>query len=197
MTPIKFNEGEMRDDLKRLTPQEFIIKYLITQIEYDILIGASEERKASFAEQMKQRTESFVQALKIDEDEEAKWDRKCDFLTPFHPIGLSGRIIVSYDKPVKYRSASGLILAPKSQRKDRTLLPTTGHVMRAAVWSEIEERWVSDLWIGIRVLFNQMSGSAICFDGFPTWNELELGEILAIVEREDINVVEEPLEPMV
>jgi hypothetical protein len=204
LAPIKFNEGEMRDDLKKISSQEFMVKYLITQMEYDILIDASEEKKASFAEQIKQRAETVERELAIDDAEEAKWDRKCDFLTPFHPIGLSGCLLVSYDKPVKYRSQSGIILAPRSQRKDRTLLPTTGHVMRAAVWSDLldapdglPQGWISDEWIGKRVLFNQMSGSAICFNKFPTWIRIEISEVLCIVDREDIDVIEEPLEPMV
>jgi hypothetical protein len=208
LAPIKFNEGEMRDDLKKISSQEFMVKYLITQMEYDILTDASEEKKASFAEQIKQRAETVERELAIDDAEEAKWNRKCDFLTPFHPIGLSGCLLVSYDKPVKYRSQSGIILAPRSQRKDRTLLPTTGHVMRAAIWDErivvnpqsepnVFGGWVSAEWIGKRVLFNQMSGSAICFNKFPTWIRIEISEVLCIVDREDIDVIEEPLEPMV
>jgi len=196
MQPIKFNEGEMQDDFKRLSPEMFMIKYMITQIEYDLMKSGGEERVSSFALDMQQRAEAVDRASALDDIEDSKLKRSCDFLEPFHPVGLSGRVLVGYDIPFENRRKSPLLI-PKKLRTERTLLPTTGHVLRAAIWSEIAQDWVSDSWLGRRVLFNQMSGSAICFTGFPTWNMLELSEILAIVTKEDYQVVEEPLEPMV
>jgi len=201
LNQIKFDEGQMHDDLPKLTLDEFCTKYLITPREYEMLLAAkevgNEERVSAFAEQMKRAVKAVEQQLAIEAKQEQRLDYEC-FIQPLHPVGLSGRVIICYDKPKKKLSEkSKLILPPKSQRTERTLLPTTGHIIRAAVWDELRAKWVSDEWIGKRVLFNQTSGSPICFNNFPTWNELELGEILGIVEKEDAEVQEEELLPMI
>lgn len=189
---LKFNEGEMHDDLKKLNPELFMVKYMITQIEYDMLKSGDEERVNTFAQDMKSRLDSVNRALAADEKQEASLRRDC-FLTPFVQAGLSGRVIVDRDVPVKKRSSIAL---PKSMRTERTLLPTTGHIIKAVV-IDSEGKDHSDEFIGLRILFGQMSGSAICFKGYPTWTQLELAEIMCIVNKEDEEVVEETLEPMV
>jgi len=187
---LRFDEGVMRDDLKKLAPEQFILKYYITCIEYDRLVATQdEERINSFAEEMKQRAEIFNKQIEDDAKQEQSLNREC-FLTPFVPTGITGRVIVSRDQPVKKNSP---ILLPKSLRKDKTLLPTTGHVIKESL--EATDGFCLSL-LGKRVLFSPMSGTAICFKGYPTWIQLELSEILAIVDREDASIVEEELEPL-
>jgi len=188
---LKFNEGEMHDDLKKLSPELFMVKYMITQIEYDMLKSGDEERVNTFAQDMKSRLDSVNRALAADELQDLSLRRDC-FLTPFVPIGLMGRVIADRDVPAKKRSTIAL---PKSMRTEKTLLPTTGHIIKAVVFEG--DRDVSATFLGLRILFGQMSGSAICFKGYPTWTQLELAEIMCIVHKEDEEVVEESLEPMV
>jgi hypothetical protein len=76
------------------------------------------------------------------------------------------------------------------------MLPTTGHIIKAVIVDGNGQN-IGDDYIGMRVLFSPMSGTAICFKGYPTWVELELAEIMAIVNKEDAQVIEETLEPMV
>lgn len=189
----KFNEDEMRDDLLNMVSDDFITKYMITRREYDMqLAGEDEEKVSAFAEEMKQRAEQYTQELARDDKQEASLNREC-FLTPFVPVGITGRVIVNRDRlPTKH---SNLAL-PKSLRKEKTLLPTTGHVIKAMIIRD-DGHWDADILLGKRILFSPMSGTAICFKGFPTWIQLELSEILAIVDKEDVDLIEEELEPMV
>jgi hypothetical protein len=188
---LKFNEGEMHDDLKHMSSDLFMLKYMITQREYDLLKSSGEEKVNDFASEMKQRAESLERVLASDEAQDNTLKREC-FLEPFVTTDR-GRIIVDRDVPVKKRSAIAL---PKSMRTEKILLPTTGHIIRASVFDELNVN-VSKDYVGLRVLFGQMSGSPILFKGFPTWTLLELSEIMCIVEKEDIEVQEEALEPMV
>lgn len=189
---LKFDEGIMRDDLRKLPSEAFILKYMITQREYDLIVDGSDEKVSSFAEEMHQRAELYTRQIDADIAQEDTLRRDC-FLVPFVALGLTGRVIVSRDGPVDKPSKLAL---PKSLRKDKTLLPTTGHVLKAKVFDDAGAEH-SDSFIGKRVLFSPMSGTAICFKGYPTWIQLELSEILAIVPVEDASLVEEELEPMV
>lgn len=191
---LRFDEGKMRDDFKSLTSDDFITKYYITRREYDLMVGGTwdEEKVSAFAEEMKRRTETIEQELARDDKQEASLNREC-FLTPFVPVGKTGRVIVNRDRPPTKHSNLAL---PKSLRKEKTLLPTTGHVIKAMIIRD-DGHWDADILLGKRILFSPMSGTAICFKGFPTWIQLELSEILAIVDKEDVDLIEEELEPMV
>jgi hypothetical protein len=188
---LKFTEGQMRDDLKTLPRFDFIEKYMITNREYQMLQDSTDERKSSFAEEMQQRADLAERQLKAEADQEATLKREC-FLMPFVVSGVTGRVIVQRDGPVDKPSP---LLIPKSMRKDKTLLPTTGHVIKEMLLAEGSSAAPS--LIGRRVLFSPMSGTAICFKGYPTWIQLELSEILAIVNKEDAELQDETLEPMV
>lgn len=184
---IKFTEGEIIDDVLHLTKQEFISKHMITEREYDMIINSGDDEKVSaFAAEMQQRAEFANRQLKADAQQEATLKREC-FLTPFVAEGIIGRVIVARDGPVDKPSA---LLIPKSMRKDKTLLPTTGHVIKETLFGGAS-------LLGKRVLFSPMSGTAICFKGYPTWIQLELTEILAVVNKEDAELQDETLEPMV
>ena len=186
----------MRHDLPRLTQEEFCDKYMVARQEYNMIKFGGEERVNSFVKEMEQRAAAIEQELAADDKQETSLQREC-FLVPYVPIGVTGRVIVSRDVPPKKKSSIAL---PKSMRKEKTLLPTTGHIIVANVWRDNDERGlreVSSEYIGMRVLFGQMSGSAICFKGYPTWIQLEMSEIMAIVLKEDADVIEEELEPMV
>jgi hypothetical protein len=191
---LKFNEGEMRDDLAKMTSDDFIAKYMITRREYDLYLASSDEEDVStFAEEMKARAEIYNKELERDTKQEASLNREC-FLTPFVPVGITGRVIVSRDRPPGKPSALAL---PKSLRKDKTLLPTTGHVIKETLDTLDGTGFPKESLLGKRILFSPMSGTAICFKGFPTWIQLDLNEILAIVDKEDVDLEEETLEPMV
>jgi len=195
---LRFDEGIMRDDLKKLPAEEFILKYMITRREYDLIYGRdNEEKVSSFAEEMKRRGESYDKEIVRDAKQEASLDRPCDFLTPFVPVGITGRVIVSQDHPAKAPSKLSL---PRSLRKDKELLPTTGHIIKHEIVNDVGDDVHGPNgrpWLGMRVLFSPMSGTAICFKGYPTWRLLELSEILCIVDKEDVALIDEELEPMV
>lgn len=194
---LRFDEGIMRDDLKRLSCDEFILKYMITQREYDLMINTSdkdrEERVSGIASEMRQRAEFAERELAADAAQEASLNREC-FLTPFVPVGITGRVIVSRDSPPH---APSKLTIPRIYRKDKTLLPTTGHVIKETITRTDDGPEIAQFLLGQRILFSPMSGTAICFKGYPTWIQLELSEILAIVDKEDADLVEEELEPMV
>lgn len=192
---LRFSEGEMHDDLAKLTRVEFQDKYMITDHEYNMLASATEEKVSSFAEEMKQRAEIADRQLAAEKAQEDTLRRDC-FLTPFVPMGYNGRVIVSRDGPADKPSK---LLIPKSLRKDKTLLPTTGHVIveTIEVQQDATGHWQRLSLLGKRVLFSPMSGTAICFKNYPTWIQLDLAEILAIVNREDVELQDETLEPMI
>lgn len=191
---LKFDEGQMRDDLAKLVSDDFIEKYMITRREYDMMLAAGDEDKvSSFAEEMKQRAAFNEAELARDAKQDASLDRTC-FLTPFTPVDITGRVIVARDRVPEKGSS---IVLPRSYRKDKVLLPTTGHVIKESLYTEGPLGTKAPTLIGKRILFSPMSGTAICFKGYPTWIQLELSEILAIVDREDVDLIEEELEPMV
>lgn len=195
---LKFTEGEMREDLLHMSKAMFIAKYMVAEREYDMLTTTSSEEKiSSFAEEMQQRAAMYNRQLKADAVQESTLKRDC-FLTPFVPINFSGRVIVAHDGPVDKPSQ---LLIPRGMRKDKTLLPTTGHVIKESLNVDFNS-WNSEknqppTLVGRRILFSPMSGTAICFKGYPTWIQLELSEILAIVDKEDAELQDETLEPMV
>lgn len=193
---FKFNEEEMRKDLGLLPSQSFINKYMITQLEYDLLCGASsEEAVNSFAEEMKRQAEFYERGLQTDQAQAATLRREC-FITPFVSLDLIGRVIVDRDEPATPKGARGRLLIPRAMRKEKTLLPTTGHIIKAEVFDS-KGTDVKEHFLGKRILFGQMSGTPICFKQYPTWILLEISEILGWVDKEDVEVIEETLEPMV
>lgn len=190
---LKFSEGEMRDDLKRLTSEDFILKYHIAQREYDMLISTKDEVKVSdFAQEMKQRLEAVERSLALDDAQSATLRRDC-FIEPFVAGSRYGRVIVDRDDPAKLKSKLAL---PMHMRKEKTLLPTTGHIIKAVVF-DAEGRDISPEFLAKRILFGRFSGTPIMFKGYPTWIQLDLGEILSFVNVEDIQVEEEEVAPLV
>jgi hypothetical protein len=197
---LKFDEAEMRRELKLLPASAFMEKYMVTQREYDLLVGSDGEISVNaFAEQMRRQNEFYQRGMDADAAQAASLERKC-FLEPFelHLLGYTGRVIVDRDEPASPKGDVGRLLIPRSLRKEKTLLPTTGHILKAFIVRPDGTPCGPD-FIGRRVLFNQMSGSAICFQNYPTWVLLELSEILCWVPKDaaDAKVTEESLEPMV
>jgi len=193
---IRFDEGVMRDDLHKLPAQAFILKYMITQREYDLLSSSDgEERVNAFAEEMKRQAEFYERGLAADAKQADSLKREC-FITPFVPLGLTGRVIVDRDEPASPRGERGRLLIPRALRKEKTMLPTTGHIIKAVIYDP-EGHDIGKTYVGARVLFSPMSGTPICFNGYPTWIQLELAEVMAIVNKEDAQIQEETLEPMV
>lgn len=189
------SEAEMMDSLHKLTPDEFIEKFRITRREYDWFKAAAnagnEERVSDFAKDIQTKQEGITRALAADDQQDTSLSREC-FITP-----RPGSVIVNRDVPLKPKSK---ILMPPKKDRQRELLPTTGHVIKVGIGADF------DYYGGVashqslqgkRVLFQQMSGQAICFTGYPTWIELTAGEIMGIVEKEDAEVVDVPLEGMV
>lgn len=194
MAKPKFDEGQMMDDLRKMTSAPFCEKYMITSIEYDQLFRHALERAKSpeseevindFAQTMRARREALDRELAADDAQDASLSREC-FIEP-----RPGSVIVSRDVPLKPKST--LLLPPKKDR-NKELLPTTGHVIKIGVGAEAE--YGCEL-LGKRVIFQQMSGQAICFKGYPTWIELTTSEIMGIVQKEDAEVLDTPLEAMV
>jgi hypothetical protein len=192
---FKYDEAQMRKDLRDLPKQKFQEKYLIADAEYDLLNSGSDEHINSFAEQMKRQAEFYERGLQTDKQQADSLRREC-FLTPFVAVGLIGRVIVDRDEPATPKGQKGRLLIPRSLRKEKTLLPTTGHIIKAVVINDRGED-ISQDFLGKRILFGQMSGTPICFKMYPTWIQLELAEILAWVNKEDVEVLEVELEPMV
>lgn len=193
---VKFDEAEMRADLVVLPAVVFQEKYMITQRQYEVM-NSGEAAVNSFAEQMKRQAEFYQRGLDADAAQAASLERKC-FLEPFDLalMGYCGRFLVDRDEPASPKGDRGRLLIPRSLRKEKTLLPTTGHVIKQIVVApdgSVDRK----NYLGKRVLFNQMSGSAICFQQYPVWTLLELAEILCWVPVEDAAVVEEDLSPMV
>jgi hypothetical protein len=194
---LHFTEGELRRDLLDMSKDDFMAKYMVAEREYNMLNNSrpDEEKISAFAEEMQQRADIYNRQLATEKAQEDTLRRDC-FLTPFLPVGVTGRVIVSRDGPVDKPSK---ILIPKSMRTDKTLLPTTGHVIKESICSidGLDGQAGFYTLMGKRILFSPMSGTAICFKGYPTWIQLELTEILAIVNKEDAVLQDETLEPMV
>lgn len=191
---LKFNEQEMRADLARLPVVAFCDKYLITRREYDLL-SENNDAVNTFAVEMKNAALAYERQMSAENNQEQAAERRECFLTPFVHNGMLGRVIVTRDNPKLKKSQANLVL-PKSMRRERTLLPTTGHIIVAKVF-DVNDRDISDEFVGKRILFGQMSGTAICFKNYPNWIQLDLSEILAIIHKEDTEIQEEELEPMV
>jgi co-chaperonin GroES (HSP10) len=115
---------------------------------------------------------------RIDRDIEAKYgipDAKC-FLTP-----TEGRIIVAQDVPV---SPSKIIKIPKQH----LARPTTGRVVAAATGLEH--------WLGKRVVYGMMSGTALQFKNRPAWIVLQEAEIVATIDAEDAEIEQDQPLPL-
>lgn len=193
---FKFDEKEMRRDLTLLPASKFKEKYMIAQAEYDLLTSSDgNEAVNDFAEQMKRQAEFYERGLALDHKQADSLKREC-FLEPFVGFGLTGRVIVDRDEPATPKGDKGRLLIPRSMRKDKTLLPTTGHIIKATIYDQLGGL-VGDSFLGKRVMFGQMSGTPICFNGYPTWIQLELSEILAWVHKEDVEMQDVELDPMV
>jgi hypothetical protein len=192
---IKFSEGEMRDDLLKIPQEEFITKYMVTAHEYRRLYNGRNdpERVSSFAAEMQQRAEMHNRDIAADAKQEQSLRRDCPVEPFVIPVGQRGRVIVSRDSPSVKPSS---IVLPNSLRKERPMLPTTGHIIKATIRDD-QDFDLGPEYVGKRVLFSPMSGTAICFKNYPTWIQLDLSEILALVNIEDIQLVEEELESMV
>lgn len=198
---LKFDEEEMRRDLVLLPAKKFQEKYLIAQLEYDMLTHpeSGEAVVNDWAIQMKRQAEFYQRGLDTDQQQADSLQREC-FLTPFTSQGFIGKVIVDRDEPATPKGAKGRLLIPRSLRKEKTLLPTTGHVIKETIEPRVNPQtgnWEQLSLLGKRILFSPMSGTGICFKKYPVWIQLELSEIMAIVNREDVQIQEEELEPMV
>jgi hypothetical protein len=196
---MKFDEGIMRDDLKKMPSEEFITKYMITQREYDLMSSTRDEETINgFAKEMATKAAFYERGINLDEAQAESLKREC-FIEPYVPIGEMGKVIVDRDEPLLRDSLRSIII-PQRLQKAKTLLPTTGHIIKAVVFKQAPDGSAVDIsnsFMGRRVLFGQMSGSAICFKGYPTWTMLDLAEIMGWVKSEQVEVEEIPLEPMV
>jgi hypothetical protein len=190
---LRYTQDEQFADLRSMTPQAFKEKYMVTQREYDMLIMSDGTVTDSLVKEMQEHSEVIERLTALDTKQEESLKREC-FLEPFVALGLTGRIIVSRDTPVVRESVSKLAL-PRHLRKERERLPTTGHIIRAKVFDS-DGLDVGLNFINKRILFGPMSGTAACFDGYPTWIILDVAEILCIVNKEDAEPIEEPLEPL-
>ena len=189
---LKFDAEEMKRDLRRLTVDEFCDKYLVTKIERSLMLH-DDVKVNDFAQEMQTKLDAIKRVEETDAAQQASLDREC-FLEPI--VGYSGRVIVSRDKPLLRKEQSNLVL-PKSMRKQKEALPTSGRIIKGTIWDSSNGVIVTDQFIGRRVVFSPMSGTALCFNGFPTWIQLEVSELLAFINKEDAELIEEPLEPMV
>jgi hypothetical protein len=189
---LKFDQAEMQQDLHRLPAQAFRDKYMVTTTEYELMIRSDVNVANAFARSMEDHLEVINRLTQKDERQEESLKREC-FIKPFFPNGDSGRIIVSRDQPAKKPAK---IYLPRDMRKQRELLPSTGRVLRALV-VDAAGNDVSQQYIGQRIVFGGMSGTALCFSGYPTWITLDVGEILGLVEKEDVQIIEQELEPLV
>lgn len=192
--PVKYDEKQMREDFRNLPAKVFIDKYLITQREYE-LMHADDEAVNTFAHEMEENAKLIERQMSTEDNQEITAQQRECIIEPCVPLGMQGRLIVSRDYPLVKKSQARLMI-PRTMRREKTLLPTTGHVIKAVIY-DAEGNNVSDQWLGKRILFGQMSGTAICMTGYPTWIQLDLAEVMAFVTREDVDVVEEELEPMV
>lgn len=189
---LHFDEAKMRQDLRMLPASAFQEKYMVTQIEYELMFQSDGESTNTLLKAIQDHTEAIERLTAQDKAEDEGLQREC-FIEPYVAFGLSGRLIVSRDQPVLPKAVSKLAL-PRHLRKERERLPTTGHVIKSRIYeSNGTQHFGLD---GKRVLFGPMSGTAICFKNYPTWISLDVNEIIGIVGREDAEIVEEELEPL-
>jgi hypothetical protein len=189
---LKFDPEEMKRDLKALNQEEFCDKYLVAKPEYEML-KAGGESVNNFARQMEIEREAFERVAAIDAKREASLQREC-FLELI--VGYSGRVLVARDKPETAQQTSRLLI-PRSMRKQKEMLPTTGHIIQAVIMDTTNQSNAAEKFVGRRVVFSPMSGTPLCFNGYPTWHVLEASELIAFINKTDAEIVEEPLEPMV
>jgi hypothetical protein len=183
----------MEQDIRTLRVEEFTAKYMITMREYELLLDSTGEKTNILTKQMEEQTEVIERLVQQDKAEDKALQRQC-FIEPFLAPGALGKVIVSRDAPTLRAEQSKLAL-PRHLRKERERLPTTGHVIRAAILNGAGVE-IGHQFIGLRIIFGPMSGTALCFKGYPTWIMLDVNEILGIVHKEDAEPLEEPLEPL-
>jgi len=189
---LKFDEMKMARDLRELPAEAFKQRYYMAQPEYELLLASSGESTDSLARAIEERIEAIQRLTAEEQKEDAGLRREC-FIEPFVAGGYYGRIIVSRDQPAAQNKSK--LSLPRRLRTERERLPTTGHVIKARV-KDGQGNDVSHTWIGARVLFGPMSGTAVCFRNYPTWIVLDLAEVLGIIHKEDAEIVEEELEPL-
>lgn len=180
---IKIDESQMRDDLKTLTKFAFCERYMVTEREYAMMTSPRPDVQERSTETfLEERRQAYERETEIEAKNEAKLVSRQCFIMP-----STGRLIVLRDGEHKERGGGRIVLV--NDPKKRKLLPTTGHVIACGEGT--------DFWMGKRVLFGQMSGTVICFAGFPMWIMLQVEEVMGEVTKEDAQLVEETLEPMI
>jgi hypothetical protein len=190
---ISVDEARQREDLRSMSEADFKFKYLITNLEYKMLLESDGEKTNMLMKQMQEQTEVIERLTALDKAEDQALRKQC-FIEPFLSPGAIGRVIVTRDIPTVSAETSKLAL-PKHLRKEKTRLPTTGHIIRAQILNAAGDH-IGHNFIGLRILFGPMSGTAICFEGYPTWIMLDVNEIMGIVHKEDAVPIEEPIEPL-
>lgn len=190
---IKFEEAEVQFDLRRLPAQAFKEKYMITEREYQLMISSDGEATNALAREIETRIEAIKRLTEQDQQQDESLKRDCPF-APFCEPGWTGKVVVTRDQPALRQMQSRLAL-PRHMRQQREKLPTTGKVIESNVY---DGNGVprTDL-MGLRVIFGPMSGTAICFSGYPTFITLDIAEIIATVRNADAEIVEQEIEPMV
>ncbi len=179
---VKINESEFHDDLKHLHRVTFIDKYRITERYYDMLTSSDNDRSNAAVETfLDERRSAYEREANAEAKREQKLVSRDCFIVP-----APGRLIVLRDGEHKPRARNIILVNDPKKRK---LLPTTGHVIATGDGTEA--------WSGKRVLFGQMSGTAICFNGMPDWIMLQVEEIMGEVTKEDAQLAEQELESMV
>lgn len=190
---LKFDEAEMRQDLRRLPAVAFCDKYMVTAREYELMLTSDGEQTNALIRDIQDHAEAIERLIAQDKKQDESLRRDV-FIKPFAGHGISGRVLVSRDQAVARQATSKLAL-PRHLRKERERLPTTGHVLDTDIITSEGEDARNQL-LGKRVLFGPMSGTPVCFNNYPTWILLDVAEILALVNKEDAEVIEEELEPL-
>lgn len=191
---IKVDPIEMDRDFHTLPAFVFREKYMITEREYDLMVGSDGIPPTNMlAKSMEDHLEIINRMSAHDQKQDESLKRDCP-ISPYIAYGLTGRVIASRDRPAVRRSVSRLAL-PRDLRKQREMLPSTGQIVRATVVNQ-EGKEIGASFLGKRIVWGGMSGQALCFDGYPTFIELELAEILGFMDRDDVKITEQELEPL-
>lgn len=185
---LKFEENQMRRDLKELPASAFMEKYLVTQREYDLMLDSDGQEANMLTKAVQDHLEAIERLTVQDKAQEESLKRKCPF-KPFYRPDLTGRIISTRDQPKVSEAISKLAL-PRHLRQQKEVLPTTGYII------DIESDPPARDLIGTHIIFGPMSGQAMCFNGYPTFYILETSEILAVITDPKAQVVEQELEPL-
>lgn len=179
---LKIDELEFNTDLAKLAKEQFCDKYMVSSRYYDMLTSKDEDRSGTARQTfLEEAAANYKRQAAAEAARETKLTSRHCFIIP-----AFGRVIVLRDG--EYKNRGNRIILADDPRK-RKLLPTTGHVIACA--DGLGE------WMGKRVLFGQMSGTAICFNGMPDWIMLQVEEIMGEVTKEDAQLVGQELEPMV